>query len=214
MAELPSLAAYGVFFGLVLFMLLLASASPARRRLLEQAAIPHRVRVSGVDEALIQHEDPAQLVQLLAQAKARAVFDGLDREHDAVVSCVLGCDSVLVFDGEVFGKPLDAAMAIQRWTRMAGRDGVLLTGHCLLSRGGASQRVCVQTGVRFAALSCDEIAAYVATGEPLQCAGGFALEGRGGLCIDALDGCYSNVVGLSLPWLRKALATTWTTNTF
>ena len=73
MAELPSLAAYGVFFGLVLFMLLLASASPARRRLLEQAAIPHRVRVSGVDEALIQHEDPAQLVQLLAQAKARAV---------------------------------------------------------------------------------------------------------------------------------------------
>ena len=85
MAELPSLAPYEVFFGVVLFMLLLASASPARRRLLEQAAIPHRVRVSGVDEALIQHEDPAQLVQLLAQAKAKAVFDGLDREHDAAL---------------------------------------------------------------------------------------------------------------------------------
>ena len=206
MAKLASLAAYEVFFGVV-FMLLLASASPARRRLLEQAAIPHRVRVSGVDEALIQHDDPTQLVQLLAQAKARAVLEGLDPKEDDGVTSVLGCDSLLVFDGEVFGKPSDAEVAIQRWTRMSGRAGALLTGHCLLSPEGSAVSACVRTRVQFAALSADEIEAYVATGEPLQCAGGFALEGRGGLCIDALDGCYSNVIGLSLPWLRQALRT-------
>jgi septum formation protein len=187
-------------------VLLLASASPARRRLLEQAAIPHRVRVSGVDETRIHDHDPAQLVQRLAEAKAQAVFDGLDPERDSDVDAVLGCDSVLVFDGVVFGKPADAAMAIQRWTRMAGHRGDLLTGHCLLRAGQSPRLACVQTGVRFAALSTAEIEAYVATGEPLQCAGGFALEGRGGLCIEALDGCYSNVIGLSLPWLRQALA--------
>lgn len=205
MARLPSLAAYGVLFGVVLSVLLLASASPARRRLLEQAGIPHRVRVSGVDESTISHPDPAELVQRLAQAKARAVFEGLEEASDRECSAVLGCDSVLVFHGEVFGKPRNATEAISRWHRMAGASGDLLTGHCLMTREGVTTLACVRTVVHFAALSPAEIQDYVASGEPLQCAGGFALEGRGGLCIASLEGCYSNVIGLSLPWLRVAL---------
>ena len=106
----------------------------------------------------------------------------------------------------MFGKPSGPAEAIERWQRMAGRSGSLLTGHCLIRRGQPDVLACVETVVRFAPLSLAEIDAYVASGEPLQCAGGFALEGRGGLCIDGLDGCYSNVIGLSLPWLRQQLS--------
>ena len=187
-------------------LLLLASASPARRRLLEQAGVPHRVRVSGVDEDQIQHADPAVLVKLLAQAKAGAVAQALDPVRDAEITAVLGCDSVLSFEGEVFGKPAGPAEAIERWQRLAGGRGSLLTGHCLIRRGQSDVLACVETVVRFASLSQTEIEAYVASGEPLQCAGGFALEGRGGLCIDGLEGCYSNVIGLSLPWLRQVLS--------
>lgn len=198
-------------------MLLLASASPARRRLLEQAQIPHQVRVSGVDEDQIQHPDPAQLVQLLAEAKALAVQRTLAQsaERNPLITAVLGCDSVLAFEGEVFGKPVDANEAVERWQRMRGRWAELHTGHCLLpaslalSRNGAAaemQRTCVTTRVLFANLTDAEVKAYVASGEPLQCAGGFALEGRGGCCVEQLDGCYSNVIGLSLPLLRRWLA--------
>ena len=186
-------------------VLLLASASPARRRLLEQAGVPHRVRVSGVDEGRIHHADPAELVKLLALAKAQAVAQQLDPVGDAEITAVLGCDSVLSFEGQVFGKPSGPAEAIERWQRMAGGCGSLLTGHCLIRLGQPEVLACVETLVRFAPLSQAEIEAYVASGEPLQCAGGFALEGRGGLCIDGLDGCYSNVIGLSLPWLRTVL---------
>lgn len=203
-------------------VLLLASASPARRRLLEQAAISHRVQVSGVDEEAIVHPDPVQLVQLLAQAKAHAVRDSLARttgdSAPPSITGVLGCDSVLVFSGEVFGKPTDAAEAIARWRRMAGGWGELHTGHCLL--GGADgpavttgerltmepltmeRLTTVTTKVLFAPLSTTEIEAYVATGEPLACAGGFALEGRGGALVERIEGCFSNVIGLSLPLLR------------
>ena len=193
-------------------MLLLASASPARRRLLEQAAIPHRVQVSGVDEDAIADPDPARLVQLLAQAKARAVLPGLMEpvEPEQPISAVLGCDSVLVFAGEVFGKPANAAEAIGRWRRMAGGWGELHTGHCLLIPGAAGsverdQLTTVTTRVQFADLSDAEIASYVDTGEPLQCAGGFALEGRGGALVERIEGCFSNVIGLSLPLLRRWL---------
>jgi septum formation protein len=201
-------------------VLLLASASPARRRLLEQAAIPHRVQVSGVDEDAITDPNPAQLVQLLARAKALAVWNSCT---DAEITAVLGCDSVLAFEGEVFGKPADADEAIARWRRMAGGWGELHTGHCLLRVLGAGQCpqadihgyppadtlptiTTITTRVQFAPLSDAEIAAYVATGEPLQCAGGFALEGRGGLVVERIEGCFSNVIGLSLPLLRRWLA--------
>jgi septum formation protein len=199
-------------------VLLLASASPARRRLLQQAAIPHRVLVSGVDEDSIRDPDPQRLVQLLAQAKAKAVCAGLD---DALIRWVLGCDSVLVFEGEVFGKPANAAEAIDRWRRMAGGWAELHTGHCLLTGpaaagGGTDGRpiaerltterlTTVTTRVQFAALGERAIEAYVSTGEPLQCAGGFALEGRGGALVERIEGCVSNVIGLSLPLLRRWL---------
>ena len=183
-----------------LAVLLLASASPARRRLLEQAAIPHRVQVSGVDEEAIHHPDPAQLVQLLAQAKAGAVLQGGIAPG---ISAVLGCDSVLAFEGEVFGKPADPQEAIARWQRMRGAWGELHTGHALLNPAGGERLATVTTRVLFADLSDAEIEAYVATGEPLQCAGGFALEGRGGCLVERLDGCFSNVIGLSLPLLRQ-----------
>jgi septum formation protein len=188
-------------------VLLLASASPARRRLLEQAAIAHRVQVSGVDEDAIHHADPAQLVQLLAQAKAQAVRDACT---DVSITAVLGCDSVLVFEGEVFGKPTDAAEAIARWQRIAGGWGELHTGHCLVVPGAADcpnqeRLATITTRVQFAPLSAAEIEAYVATGEPLQCAGGFALEGRGGALVERIEGCFSNVIGLSLPLLRRWL---------
>ena len=193
-------------------MLLLASASPARRRLLEQAGIPHRVMVSGVDEDGIHADDPRELVQKLAQAKASAVRERLRAGgDDASVTAVLGCDSVLAFEGEVFGKPADASEAIARWQRMRGRWGELQTGHCLQAGPAAGSDatdrcVAVTTRVLFAELTDAEVEAYVSTGEPLQCAGGFALEGRGGSCVERLDGCYSNVIGLSLPLLRVWLA--------
>ncbi|MBM5817799.1 MAG: septum formation inhibitor Maf [Cyanobacteria bacterium K_Offshore_surface_m2_239] len=206
-------------------MLLLASASPARRRLLEQAAIPHRVRVSGVAEEEVVDPDPVRLVRRLARAKAEAVHGALT-EADGEIGAVLGCDSVLVVAGEVHGKPLDAADAIQRWRRMAGGWGELHTGHCLLpcpaptpqappGRSGAERAsdglaerpwlTTVTTRVRFAALDEAEIVAYVETGEPLRCAGAFALEGRGGLVVEEIAGCFSNVIGLSLPLLRRWL---------
>jgi septum formation protein len=205
-------------------MLLLASASPARRRLLEQASIPHRVRVSGVDEQAIQASEPSQLVRLLAMAKAQAVA-ALDRgmAGEAGPLPVLGCDSVLEFEGEVYGKPRDAAEAEDRWSRMAGRWGDLHTGHCLVRpdllrpdllrpdlprSGGAPLLATVTTRVLFAPLGADEISAYVASGEPLRCAGGFALEGRGGLHVERIEGCFSNVIGLSLPLLRRWLSGT------
>jgi septum formation protein len=185
-------------------MLLLASASPARRRLLEQAAIPHRVVVSGVDEEAIHDPDPRRLVQLLAQAKAAAVRQ---RQPGAAGGPVLGCDSLFVFAGEVFGKPRSAAEASERWRRMAGGSGELHTGHCLWSATAAEPLIAtVTTKVAFAELNDAQIDAYVASGEPLTCAGGFALEGRGGLLVERIEGCYSNVIGLSLPLLRQWLA--------
>jgi septum formation protein len=118
---------------------------------------------------------------------------------------VLGCDSVLAFGSDTFGKPRDAAEAMARWRRMAGGWGELHTGHCLLRPGGDHFQEVVTTRVAFAPVGEAAIAAYVASGEPLRCAGGFALEGRGGMLIERLEGCFSNVIGLSLPLLRRWL---------
>ncbi len=204
--------------------LILASASPARRRLLQQAAIPHRVQVSGVDEEAITASEPALLVQRLALVKAEAVAQVVTQalagsepaaagggtaavadSAPAPALPVLGCDSLLLFEGEVFGKPATAAEAERRWSRMAGAWGELLTGHCLWRHGQRPLLQTVSTRVQFAPLTPAEITAYVATGEPLQCAGGFALEGQGGLLVERIEGCFSNVIGLSLPLLRRWL---------
>jgi septum formation protein len=186
--------------------------------LLEQAALPHRIWASGIDEDAITDPDPTLLVQRLAEAKANTVAqtagDRCLAADGTPCGAVLACDSVLCFEGEVFGKPRDGQQAIERWQRMAGRWAELHTGHCLLrwqpegSVGGASAPLLatVTTRVQLADLDLAAITTYVATGEPLGCAGGFALEGRGGLVVERIDGCYSNVIGLSLPLLRRWLA--------
>ncbi len=186
--------------------LVLASASPARRLLLERARLPHRVLASGFDEATIQATDPCALAVCLARAKAEAVASVLAGSAQALPcpELVLGCDSLFVFGGEIQGKPRDALQAIERWQRMSGGWGELHTGHCLLG-SGAPRLAAVTTRVRFAQLEAAEIEAYVASGEPLGCAGGFALEGRGGLLVETIEGCVSNVIGLSLPLLRRWL---------
>ncbi len=186
--------------------LVLASASPARRLLLDRAQIPHRVLASGFDEATIKATDPCELAVCLARAKAEAVATVLadSAPADPCPELVLGCDSLFVFEGEIQGKPRDALQAIERWQRMSGGWGELHTGHCLLG-SGAPRLAAVTTRVRFAQLEAAEIEAYVASGEPLGCAGGFALEGRGGLLVETIEGCVSNVIGLSLPLLRHWL---------
>ncbi|OKH12156.1 Maf family protein [[Limnothrix rosea] IAM M-220] len=178
----------------------LASASPARRRLLQGIGINPIVHVSNFDEDQIQERDPARLVEALAIAKATIVAE--QRQN----ALILGCDSVLLVQGEICGKPESPEVAIARWQTMGGSYGVLYTGHALIDQ--TQQRTIVRHGVttvHFAQIDDATIKAYVASGEPLQCAGCFALEGKGGLFIEKLDGCHSNVIGLSLPLLRKML---------
>jgi septum formation protein len=181
---------------------ILASASPARRRLLIHAGIDPQVVVSGVDESVIEAGDAATLAGTLAGLKARAVAAGVT---DAA-ALVLGCDSVLAFDDEILGKPASPADATARWKAMRGRSGVLHTGHCLIDLAtGAFEEAVVATTVHFAEPDDDEIAAYVASGEPLEVAGAFTIDGLGGAFVAGIEGDHTNVVGLSVPMLRLLL---------
>ena len=194
--------------------LVLASASPARRKLLAAAGLEPSIVVSSVDEEAVTaaaRESYGELVAedvalVLARAKAEDVADQIE---DAVV---VGCDSVLDLDGEIHGKPGSAAMAIARWRQMRGRSGILHTGHWVVDTRaeadggtGATLGATASTTVHFAKLTDDEIEAYVATGEPLRVAGAFTLDGLGGPFVTGIEGDPSNVVGLSLPLLRELL---------
>ncbi|MFG1801983.1 Maf family protein [Micromonospora carbonacea] len=185
--------------------LVLASASPARRKLLHAAGIEPDVLVSGVDESQGVSERAEELCLELARLKAQAVVGRLRPTADER-TLVLGCDSVLAFDGEILGKPADEADATRRWERMRGRSGVLHTGHCLIDVIHETRAEAVaSTTVRFAEVSDEEIAAYVATGEPLAVAGAFTIDGLGGAFLEGIDGDPGTVVGLSLPLLRRLL---------
>ena len=181
----------------------LASASPARLHLLRQAGLSPEVVVSGVDETTTRSPRVSELVALLATAKAQAVAR---QQSDALV---IGADSLLEFRGEPLGKPADAADARQRWRRMAGRSGTLYTGQALFDvQGGSIARrdvAVAATVVYFASPSDAEIDAYIATGEPLEVAGAFTLDGLGGPFVRRIEGDPSAVVGLSLPLLRTQL---------
>jgi septum formation protein len=186
---------------------ILASASPARLSLLRDAGFDPRVLVSGVDEDAIEaalgpDAIPADVALELARAKARAVA-GLPDSEGALV---IGCDSILEFEGQALGKPNDAQEAVSRWYAMRGKSGRLLTGHWLVDRttGGEVGSVAT-TVVHFGEPSDEEILAYVAAGEPLRVAGAFTIDGLGGAFVAGLEGDHSNVIGLSKPLLRRLM---------
>jgi len=182
--------------------LVLASASPARLGLLRQAGLAPEVIVSGVDEDALTAPTPAELALVLAQAKA-AVVAALP---EAAGALVIGCDSVLELDGEALGKPADAEEATARWKAMRGRAGILRTGHSLTdTTTGRTVSRTASTTVHFGEPSDAEIAAYVASGEPLHVAGAFTLDGRSAPFVDSIEGDPGNVIGLSLPLLRRLL---------
>ena len=181
--------------------LVLASASPARLRLLRDAGFDPQVVVSHLDESQVEATSPREVVQELASKKAAVVADG------RTTGLVVGCDSMLLLDGRVHGKPADAAEATARWSAMRGRTGTLLTGHAVVDAAtGRTASGVAGTDVRFGTPSDAEVAAYVATGEPLHVAGAFTLDGRSAPFVDGIDGDPGTVIGLSLPLLRTLLA--------
>lgn len=182
--------------------IVLASASPSRQRLLHSAGIEPEIVVSGVDEedSVYAKLTPRELVIALAIVKAHTVRTMVDYP-----ALVIGCDSTFEFAGESLGKPMTAERAIERARRLRGNSGILYTGHCVIdTERGVEVSDVVATEVFFGDLSDDEISSYVATGEPLNVAGGFTLDGLSAPFISRIEGETSNVIGLSLPWLRNA----------
>ena len=177
--------------------LVLASASRARLRTLQNAGLSPEVVVSGVDESTVKVTTPADYTLKLAQLKAVAVAADQKR------AIVIGCDSVLALDGQILGKPASEDEAIARWEQMRGRAGVLHTGHCVID---THREVWIArsaaTRVRFAQVTDEEIEAYVRTGEPLEVAGAFTIDGLGGAFVSGITGDPHNVVGISVPLLR------------
>jgi septum formation protein len=179
----------------------LASGSAGRLSVLRGAGIDPEVVVSGVDETTDDNLDTATIVDLLAERKAAAVAA---LRPDALV---LGCDSMLDLDGRAFGKPASPERATEMWARLSGQQGTLYTGHCLIEPGnGRRVRGVGRTVVRFGYPSDAEVAAYVASGEPMRVAGGFTIDGLAAPFVEGIDGHPSNVIGLSMPLLRRMLA--------
>jgi septum formation protein len=184
--------------------LVLASQSTSRRRLLESAGLSPRIIVSHVDEEteFFNSLSPADMVIALAITKAHTVREQID-----FPAIIIGCDSTFEFDGVSLGKPGTPDVAVDRAKRVRGNSGLLHTGHCIIDTAKnveISDRV--TTRVTFDHMSDEEIADYVATGEPLHVAGGFTLDGFSSPFIPSIEGDYTNVVGISMPFIRKALA--------
>ena len=201
-------------------MLILASASQSRKKLLENCQIEFLQISSNFDESSIKEKNISNLALELSFQKAKSVSENiqdisLPYECNSKSLEILGCDSIFEFNGEAYGKPLDREEAFSRWEKMSGEFGILHTGHTLLIGIFDSTskmfkiietiKKTVSSRVYFSNLEDWEIKSYVDTNEPLYCAGGFALEGIGGKYIEKIEGCFSNVMGLSLPWLRENL---------
>jgi septum formation protein len=183
--------------------IVLASQSTSRRRLLEDAGIKPTVIVSEVDEEtdFFNAMAPEDMVIALAIAKAHTV-----RQLINYPAIIIGCDSTFDVDGISFGKPSSVAVAVERAEKISGRSGILHTGHCIIdTEKGVEISDRVSTKVTFSKMGSDEIADYVATGEPLNVAGGFTLDGFGSAFIPSIEGDYTNVVGISMPFLRSAM---------
>lgn len=181
--------------------IILASSSPRRRELLGQAGIPFEVIPSDVDEGKIELSgSPGQKAEHLAYVKAMDVAKKVEK------GLVLGADTIVVCDDEIFGKPTDEADAKRMLDSLNGREHSVITGVALIDvESGRVKKGCETTRVRFSRLTAEEIQAYINTGEPFGKAGAYAVQGRGALLVECLDGCYSNVVGLPLHKLAQML---------
>nr|WP_075487158.1 nucleoside triphosphate pyrophosphatase [Prochlorococcus marinus] len=201
-------------------MLILASASQSRKKLLENCQIEFIQMSSNFDESSIKDNDISNLALELSFQKAKRLSEDIQKKSLPEESKngpikILGCDSIFEFKGETYGKPSNKEEAFIRWKKMSGEFGSLHTGHTLISGNFDSIsnkfkitetiKKTLSSRVYFSKLEDWEIKSYVDTNEPLSCAGGFALEGIGGKYIEKIEGCFSNVMGLSLPWLRKNL---------
>ena len=201
-------------------MLILASSSISRKNLLKNSDIKFIQLSSFFDESLIVEKNIKDLALKLSFSKAEVVKNkikeiNLNENLKLTSFQILGCDSIFEFRGEAFGKPKDKEEAYQRWLKMSASNGFLHTGHTLLfcELIDDSTKVILRKEVKktisskifFSQMQNREISKYIDSLEPLNCAGGFALEGKGGKFIDKIDGCVSNVMGLSLPWIRKQL---------
>ena len=201
-------------------MLILASASQSRKKLLENCQIEFVQISSNFDESSIKEKNISNLALELSFQKAKCLAENIQNislpgEFNYSSLEILGCDSIFEFKGKAFGKPLDKEEAFSRWKKMSGEFGFLHTGHTLLicNFDLASKMLTVSKTIKktvssrvyFSKLEDSEIKSYVDSLEPLYCAGGFALEGIGGKYIEMIEGCFSNVMGLSLPWLRNEL---------
>jgi len=201
-------------------VLILASASQSRKKLLENCQIEFIQISSDFDETSIKEKNISKLAMELSFQKANSLSKNIQKislpeEFNYGPLEILGCDSIFEFKGEAFGKPSDKEEAFTRWKKMSGESGFLHTGHTLIIGSFDStskifkiteiRKKTVSSRVYFSKLEDWEIKSYVDTNEPIYCAGGFALEGIGGKYIEKIEGCFSNVMGLSLPWLRENL---------
>jgi len=201
-------------------VLILASASQSRKQLLENCQIEFIQIASKFDETSIKEKNIFNLALKLSFQKAISLSENVQNisfpeKFNFGLLEILGCDSIFEFKGEAYGKPSDKEEAFIRWKKMSGEFGFLHTGHTLIIGNFDSSsnkfqineiiKKTVSSRVYFSKLEDWEIKSYVDTNEPLYCAGGFALEGIGGKYIEKIEGCFSNVMGLSLPWLRKNL---------
>jgi septum formation protein len=178
---------------------ILASQSPRRRELLTLVGIPHTVRPADIDEAYLPGEQPAAHCERLAREKAAVVAQG---DADAIV---IGSDTIVVVDGDVLGKPRDEAHAAQMLTRLSGRSHVVMTA-VAVRRGGAERSSVEVVGVTFHPLSVRDIHAYIATGEPMDKAGAYGIQGYGATIVERVDGDYFAVMGLPLQRLVRLMA--------